>query len=194
MTSQRTKISAEARLAVLRLFKEDHQRLRAGFQKFARLQQTDKQEIYAGLLEEICDLLEVHLSLEEEIFYPAIRSAIASPLRVEEAEVEHLTLKMLLAELCETTGPWHRRHDVVFAVLGAYVMSHIHNVERQIFVQLGAVQVDWSGMLYALQQRQAALQVQLEDQREKMRTRELTQLNGSTHYMAVLPGKATTTH
>ena len=56
---------------------------------------TTKQEIVA----EICTELSAHARLEEDIFYPEVKAALRDHRLIHEAEVEHQSLKELMAQL-----------------------------------------------------------------------------------------------
>jgi len=52
-----------------------------------------------ALAEKICQELTVHAQIEEEIFYPALRRAIAMPQLLDEAQAEHQQAKDLIARI-----------------------------------------------------------------------------------------------
>src|SRR4051794_19000457 len=70
--------AADNALAVLRA---DHERVNDLFARFTRLKSNGPQK--AQLVERICDELEVHTRIEEEVFYPSIRPTIGNDLMDE---------------------------------------------------------------------------------------------------------------
>jgi len=72
------------------LLTNDHQEVKDLFEKYEDLAQADSDdEEKKNLAEEICTMLTVHATIEEEIFYPAARDAIHDESLLNEAEVEH---------------------------------------------------------------------------------------------------------
>ena len=62
----------------IELLREDHQKVKDLFQHFEEMESGDKKEIVATTLYE----LEIHMTVEEEIFYPAayIRCLVVFPI------------------------------------------------------------------------------------------------------------------
>jgi hypothetical protein len=50
--------------------------------------EEDLEEMQA-LVKQVCAALKVHVRIEEEIFYPAVRKTLKDKDLIEEAEVEH---------------------------------------------------------------------------------------------------------
>jgi hypothetical protein len=65
------------------------------FESATRADPGKKEELVA----EICTELNVHATIEEEIFYPAVREALEERDLLDEAEVEHVSAKELIAQL-----------------------------------------------------------------------------------------------
>ena len=57
------------------LLKEDHEKLKRAFKQFEKMDRADS-EGCRELVERVCADLRVHTTLEEEIFYPAVREAL----------------------------------------------------------------------------------------------------------------------
>ncbi len=76
------------------LLKEDHEKVKKAFKQFEKLDRSDT-EACRELVEAVCADLRVHTTVEEEIFYPAVRDAIEDEDIMNEAAVEHETAKML---------------------------------------------------------------------------------------------------
>lgn len=81
------------------LIKEEHQMLRA---LFDRAEEEAGQPLVA-LTAEICVRLAIHMMLEEDVLYPALRPAIGL-VKVDEGIVEHELAKTLIVDLIRMTG------------------------------------------------------------------------------------------
>ena len=57
------------------LLKEDHDKVKKAFKEFEKMDRSDT-ETCRQLVRSVCEDLRVHTTLEEEIFYPAVREAI----------------------------------------------------------------------------------------------------------------------
>ena len=86
------------------------------------------------LVSRVCDDLRMHTTLEEEIFYPALREAIDDDDIMNEAAVEHETAKMLIEQL-ENMEPDDPNYFATFTVLGEYVTHHVKEEEGEMFPQ-----------------------------------------------------------
>lgn len=82
------------------------------------------------LLERICKALTIHAMLEEEIFYPACREKIEEDDPLNEAQVEHDSAKLLIADLWDR-GPSDQFRDAKVKVLSEQVHHHVAEEERQ---------------------------------------------------------------
>ena len=68
----------------------DHREVKALFEKYEKLAEDDGNAAdRQALAKTICDMLTVHATIEEEIFYPAARKATEDDDLLDEAEVEH---------------------------------------------------------------------------------------------------------
>ncbi len=115
------------------LLKEDHEKVKKAFKQFEKLDRSDT-EACRELAEAVCADLRVHTTVEEEIFYPAVRDAIEDEDIMNEAAVEHETAKMLIEQL-ENMDPDDPNYFATFTVLGEYVMHHVKEEEGEMFPQ-----------------------------------------------------------
>src|SRR2546423_11669830 len=102
---------------------EDHKRVQKLLKDFEKVERDDPDAV-RELVETACMDLQIHSMLEEEIFYPAVRSQLAdgdgdSQDLLNEAEVEHEAIDELIAKLqeLEADDPMYCAH---FAVVGEY--------------------------------------------------------------------------
>src|ERR687886_990913 len=115
------------------LLKEDHAKVKKAFKEFENMDRSDT-ETCRQLITTVCEDLKVHTTLEEEIFYPAVRAAIEDEDIMNEAAVEHETAKMLIEQL-ENSGPDDPNYFATFSVLGEYVLHHVKEEEGEMFPQ-----------------------------------------------------------
>jgi hemerythrin superfamily protein len=123
----RTKTSIDA----IDMLKQDHDRVEKSFKDFEKMDREDA-EACRRLINEVCEELTVHSTLEEEIFYPAVREAIEDEDLMNEAAVEHETARMLIDQL-ENMGPDDPNYFATFTVLGEYVRHHIKEEQGEMF-------------------------------------------------------------
>jgi hemerythrin-like domain-containing protein len=110
---------------------EDHERVQKAFRQFEKMDRSDVDACQA-LIEEVCSDLKLHTTLEEEIFYPAVREVLEEEEILNEAAVEHETARMLIEQL-ENMTPDDPNYFATFTVLGEYVKHHIKEEEHEMF-------------------------------------------------------------
>jgi hemerythrin-like domain-containing protein len=93
------------------------------------------------LAKKICLALKVHTQIEEEIFYPAARDATKDNDLIDEAIVEHGTVKNLIKEV-EDMEIGEELYDAKMRVLGEMVKRHIREEEEELFPELEAAKMD----------------------------------------------------
>ena len=120
-------------LTAIDLLKEDHDKVKKAFKEFEKLDRSDT-ETCRQVVRTVCEDLRVHTTLEEEIFYPAVREAIDDEDIMNEAAVEHETAKMLIEQL-ENMEPDDPNYHATFTVLGEYVIHHVKEEEGEMFPQ-----------------------------------------------------------
>ena len=120
-------------LTAIDLLKEDHDKVKKAFKEFEKMDRSDT-ETCRQLVRTVCEDLRVHTTLEEEIFYPAVREAIDDDDIMNEAAVEHETAKTLIEQL-ENMEPDDPNYFATFTVLGEYVMHHVKEEEGEMFPQ-----------------------------------------------------------
>jgi hypothetical protein len=159
-TSERAKTARGSasgmRESVLQMLKDDHKKVKKAFRDFEKLDPHEEPERCAELVTRTCTELEIHAQLEEEIFYPAVRQALKEHDLLEEAEVEHTSAKMLIANL-RGMSPEDEKYGATFTVLGEYVKHHIQEEEKEMFAQIERSKIDWSGLHEAMQSRHEEL-------------------------------------
>lgn len=128
---------------VLALLSEDHRdvkKLFASYQKLAHSDAPASQRRVAA--EQICVMLTVHATVEEELFYPAVRAAVDNASNeLDEAEVEHASLKDLITQL-QAMDPGDALYDAKVKVLGEYVNHHVQEEEGEMFPKIRKAGMD----------------------------------------------------
>jgi len=138
----------------------DHRAVKRLFQKFkklksARATRAGKAE-KADLVQQICRELTVHAEIEEEIFYPATRRAIKDNDLMDEARVEHATIKELVAQL-QHMSPGDELYDAKVTVLGEYVDEHVKEEETDMFSKAKKSRLNLAALGAALKERKEEL-------------------------------------
>lgn len=128
------------------LLTADHREVKALFQKYAKLAESDAEDSdRQALAETICDLLTVHATIEEEIFYPAVRHATQDDDLLDEAEAEHASAKELIAEI-KHMSPDDGLYDVKVTVLAELIDRHVEEEESDMFPEAKKARVDMAGL------------------------------------------------
>ena len=94
------------------------------------------------LADQICAALTLHATIEEEIFYPALRAASKDAADLlDEAQVEHASAKDLIAQI-EEMDPEDDLYDAKVKVLGAQVAHHVGEEEGNMFPKADKCKLD----------------------------------------------------
>lgn len=109
------------------LLKEEHLVFR---QLFDRAEEAEGEEL-VEVAEELCMRLGVHMTLEEEILYPALREIVDTE-EVNEGIVEHQSGKTIVAELEQLDGTEELFKTKVH-VLGEVTMHHVDEEDEDMF-------------------------------------------------------------
>jgi hemerythrin superfamily protein len=145
----------------LALLMADHKKVKALFKEFEKIKEDeDADDQKAALAEQICNELTVHAQIEEEIFYPAARDAIEETDLLDEAEVEHASVKELISQLQEMT-PEDALFDAKVTVLGEYVDHHVKEEEGEMFKKVRAADLDTEALGAELMDRKMELMDEL---------------------------------
>jgi hemerythrin superfamily protein len=115
------------------LLKQDHKDVKNLFKQYEDLVKQDAEQEEKQLIAlQICSMLTVHATIEEEIFYPAAREVLKEEDLVDEADVEHATAKDLIAQI-ESMQPDAALYDAKVKVLGEYIDHHVKEEEEEMF-------------------------------------------------------------
>lgn len=111
------------------ILKQDHREVEAMFEKFEQASTSKQQQKIAA---QICEALRLHAEVEEEIFYPAVRSAIDETDLIDEAQVEHNSAKFLMEQI-ESGALAPEMFQANVMVLKEYVQHHVEEEEKEMF-------------------------------------------------------------
>jgi hemerythrin superfamily protein len=132
---------------VIDLLSEDHRKVEELFEDYESSKDEADDEAKAALVATICLELTVHATVEEEIFYPAAREALdeEDADMLDEAEVEHMTVKVLIADLADMQ-PSDALYDAKVKVLSEYVKHHVQEEEGEIFPSVRETELDLAAL------------------------------------------------
>jgi hypothetical protein len=139
------------------MLKQDHRKVDALFTQY-ETEGADK----ASIRRQICDELMIHAMLEEEIFYPACRGHVeAADDKLDEAQVEHDSAKMLIIELLEAEDD-DEYLDAKVKVLAEQIRTHVKEEEAADGVLAKAQQagINNPDLARRLRERKSVLQMQ----------------------------------
>lgn len=116
-------------MEMTRMLANDHQQTdRLLKQLQAATQSAEQQWLFRELRHE----LEAHTRVEEEIFYPALRDAQGSDIRIDEAVADHETIRSLLLQMEQAT-PESSGWVQSLEELKSKIEHHVQEEERELF-------------------------------------------------------------
>jgi uncharacterized membrane protein len=112
------------------MIKEDHRRVESLYHDFQRLEGQPAEQ--RPVAEHICDALEIHAKLEEDIFYPAVQARVPQdgPDLVAEAVQEHQAMKRLIGQL-QSGGLTDADYNKTVHQLMRDVQHHVREEEEE---------------------------------------------------------------
>ena len=109
------------------LLDDDHNEVAAMFAQY-KSAHTDNQK--RMLAQQICQELDVHMQVEEEIFYPAFRAASGNGEVVDEGKHEHDEARELMARIQEAPADARLMLELEDAIL-----HHVNDEREKMFPQ-----------------------------------------------------------
>ena len=138
--------------------KADHDRVEGLFRK---LKDAGEEETRTTGVH-VCNLVKIHMTLEEELFYPALLGqAEADEDKLDEGLVEHDAGKLLINDVL--ADPAQDKAAAKLQVLGEQMVHH-HKEEEEdggIFDQARKAGIDLVAMREAMEQHEAQLRAEL---------------------------------
>ena len=144
-----------------KLLAADHKEVKALFKEYDKLAKKDgSDEEKQAIAEQICTMLTVHATVEEELFYPAAREAMDEQDLLDEAEVEHASAKDLIAQI-RGMAPSDELYDAKVKVLGEYIDHHVQEEEKELFPKVRKADLDLKELGATLEARKQELMNQM---------------------------------
>ena len=142
------------------LLTQDHQEVKTLFEQYERDAQGDLGSgDQQALVERICMMLEAHARVEEEIFYPAARSAGVEAALLDEAESEHASAKSLIGRL-RSAGPTDPGTRETMMEIARAIDHHVQEEESELFPRCRDAGMDLQDLARRLAQRKQAMMAQ----------------------------------
>lgn len=136
----------------IRMLKQDHDTVKDLFDRFENTDSRPERHKIAmkALLE-----LEVHTTLESEIFYPAVRAQLDHDV-MNEADEEHHVAKVLMNELEKMKGN-EDHYAAKFKVLAESVRHHIKEEESEMLPKARDLSIDFDALGARMMERKQEL-------------------------------------
>ena len=153
------KTSSHAHPDATQLLMQDHKEVKALFKHYDKLVKSEAgDDEKQDLVRQICSMLKVHTTVEEELFYPAAREALGDDADlVDEADVEHASAKALIAQLEGTDPASDDHYDAKLKVLGEYIDHHVKEEEGEMFPKVRKTDLDLASLGEEMAARKAEL-------------------------------------
>jgi hemerythrin-like domain-containing protein len=131
---------------------KDHDKVKDLFDQFEKSESSAQRE---KIIAEAVTELKIHAVIEEEIFYPAVRSHVGKDL-MNEADEEHHVARVLIAEL-DGSGRENDHRDAKFKVLAESVRHHIKEEENEVLPKAKELKLDFEALGQELLDRKEEL-------------------------------------
>lgn len=118
--------------SITTMIRMDHSQVLAVFHRYKADTSPNKKR---ALVTNACLAIQIHAQLEEEIFYPALRTVITGDDVLEKSEPEHQQMRQLISELRELTrgeGAVSESYDDKFLNLMRLVIHHVADEETRL--------------------------------------------------------------
>jgi hemerythrin superfamily protein len=136
------------------MIRQDHRKVEGLFKKF---EQTQGAQAKRRLAENAMAELEVHAALEEEIFYPAVKTEVDDGSMVQEAIEEHQTVKQLISEL-KRMEEADEEFESQFSQLMENVQHHVEEEESEMLPKVEESELDLNSLGQQMSQRKQEMQ------------------------------------
>ena len=135
------------------LLRADHKRVADLYEEYEHTRSAAKKR---AIVSKICLELSIHAQVEEEIFYPAVKAALKDKEMVPEAQVEHATLKELIAQV-KDKEPEGELFDAKIKVMSEYTKHHVKEEQTEMFPKARKTKLDMNELGAQLQARKDEL-------------------------------------
>lgn len=124
---------------------EDHDRLLVLFAEFEKLRLSASDDAKQTVVEMACTEIVIYAQIEENYLYPAMAEVMDDTFPLERAQVQHLMMRRLVAEL-ESMQAGDPFYDAKFAVLATYLASHIEHEQSRLFPLMEAMSLSFDAL------------------------------------------------
>lgn len=131
---------------------KDHDRVKALFDDFEKAPTASRKE---AVIAKVLTELKIHPTLEEEIFYPAVRQHVSKDL-MNEADEEHHVARVLIGEL-DQGDPQDDHRMAKFTVLSENVRHHIKEEEGEVLPKTKELKIDFEALGRRMLERKESL-------------------------------------
>ena len=138
------------------LLEADHREVEDLFDQYEAAEGNDRK---GALAAQICLALKVHAQIEEELFYPPARQKTGDTDLLDEAVVEHMGAKTLIAQI-EAMKPGQPLYDAKVKVLGEQIKHHVKEEETELFPECESAKMDLDALGAEMAKRKSALMKQ----------------------------------
>lgn len=135
------------------MLRADHRKVSDLFEQFESSRSPAKKK---QLVSQICNELEIHTQLEEEIFYPAVKAALKDKELVPEATVEHASVKDLIAQV-KDVEPFGEMYDAKVKVMSEFVKHHVKEEQNEMFPKAKKTRLDMAELGARMQSKKDEL-------------------------------------
>ncbi|WP_309603855.1 hemerythrin domain-containing protein [Phenylobacterium sp.] len=145
------------------LLKADHRAVEKLFAQFETARDEDRK---TALADRICLELRIHMTIEEEIFYPISRDFLKNEDIVDEAVVEHAAARDLMDEI-EAMKAGEDLFDAKVKVLGEQIEHHVEEEEEDYFPKVQKTEMDLRAVGARMQARKDELAARMDTSQGK---------------------------
>ena len=140
------------------LLMADHRAVEKLFAQFETARDEDRKK---ALADKICLELRIHMTIEEEIFYPVSRDFLKNEDIVDEAVVEHAAARDLMDEI-EAMNAGENLYDAKVKVLSEQIEHHVEEEEEEYFPKLQKTAMDLKDVGARMKARKDELTAQMD--------------------------------
>lgn len=153
MSQQKQNATAKDAVALLT---SDHDKVKTLFREFEKCDAAH-QGLKHDLAQQICMDLTIHATIEEEIFYPAVRAETGEEQQVDEALEEHATIKELVEHI-RGMATGDSELDSTVQKLRECVEHHVTEEEQEMFPKVRQSDADLAELCEQLLDRKEELE------------------------------------
>ncbi len=153
MSQQNQNATAKDAVALLTT---DHDKVKKLFQEYEKCD-ASHQGLKHDLAQQICMDLTIHATIEEEIFYPAVRAETGDEQQVDEALEEHGSIKELVEHI-RGMAAGDGELDSTVQKLRECVEHHVREEEQEMFPAVRQSSADLAELREQLQDRKEELE------------------------------------